>query len=108
MPTCFVIGQLLMLFAAREIEGTKKFWTTPLLLALGYAVFVFVPITGWYFYAHTGWSTVYLRSEELIPSWAGPLLLSLYLVGMFLGASSAQSLIQCGHKKKVKLTLLAG
>ena len=108
MPTCFVIGQLLMLFASREVERSKNFWTKPLLLALAYGAFVFVPVTGWYFYAHMGWSTVYLRSEELIPVWAGPLILCLYFLGLFFGASLAQAMIQCRQKKFVRLTLFGG
>lgn len=109
MPTNFVIGQILMLFGARQIAAQpRKLFTFPLKLALSYSAFIFLPVTAWYFYKHTGWSTVYLRPENEIPFWAGPFILLQYFFGMVLGAGLAQLLIQVGHKKFVYVTLGLG
>lgn len=108
MPTCFVIGHLFILVAAKEVGGQKIFWTFPMKMSLAYASFIFIPITGWYFYAHTGWSTVYLRDETLIPGWAGPLILSFYFLGMLFGAGLSQALIQAGQLRAAKICLGLG
>ena len=109
MPTNFVIGQILMLFARREIQTHPgKAFTFPFKAAMLYSALIFLPVTGWYFYAHTGWSTVYLRAENQIPFWAGPFILSMYFLGMVFGAGTAQLLIQQGHKKIVYGTLALG
>jgi hypothetical protein len=109
MPTNFIIGQILMLISARELKRNEhRFWTKPLALSMAYAILIFVPVTGWYFYAHTGWSTVYLRDEALIKWWCGPIILSFYVLGMFFGSSTAQALIQNGQEKYVRFTLGLG
>ena len=109
MPTNFIIGQLLMLFASKKIKHQEhQFWTKPFVLSLAYSALVFVPVTAYYFYAHMGWSTVYLRDEALIPGYAGPIIFLLYFIGMFIGASSAQALIQNDQPKMVRFTLAFG
>lgn len=109
MPTNFVIGQILMLVARRELShGPKKVFTVPFTLSLLYSAFIFVPVTAWYFYNYTAWSTVYLVPEHMIPAWAGPFIFFLYFLGMVIGALLAQSLIQMDFRKTVFVMLILG
>ena len=111
MPTCFVVGQILMLFASRELRAGQSgpaVLTLPMKLILIYGAGVFIPVTAWYFGHRTGWSTVYLRPEDQIPNWAGPFILSTYFLGLFFGSLLAQSLIRANQMKMVYLTLTLG
>lgn len=109
MPTNFVLGQILMLVAAKELESESgKFWTFPFILALAYSALIFVPITAWSFYTYPGWATVYLRPENQIPFYAGPFIFFTYFLGMYFGALLAQLLIQSDRKFVVYFTLALG
>lgn len=108
MPTNFVIGHIFIWLARREVRAAKTVWNRPLFLSWLYAAAVFVPATGYYYYAHTGWSTVYLRPEEAIPAWFGPVILSFYFLGMVFGTLLAQFWIRSGLEKFWWLTLLLG
>lgn len=109
MPASFLIGQSLMLFASAEIRAQKdRPWTTPFLLSLAYSAFIFIPVTAWFYYAHQGWSTVYLRPEYTFPWYAGPFIFFTYFLGAFLGGLLAQNLIQADRKRLVYLTLVLG
>ena len=109
MPTNFVLGQILMLCASKELESDSgKFWTLPFILALVFSALVFIPITAWSYYAYRGWATVYLRPENQIPFIAGPFIFFTYFLGMYFGALLAQLLIQSDRKFVVYFTLALG
>lgn len=108
MPTNFILGHVLIWLARDEVCRSHKFLTRPLLLAWCYSLFVFVPVTAWAFYSHLAWSTVYLRPESQIPFWAGPAILSCYFLGMVIGSSLGQSLLQLARPKAFAGSLLVG
>ena len=109
MPTNFVIGQILMLLAYREIKAHRsQLFSFPLICAVLFSALIFVPVTSWYFYHFKGWSEVYLRPEENIAAWVGPGFFLQYVTGMFFGCLLAQLLIQQGKTWAVFLTLTLG
>ncbi len=98
-----------MLFASCEIRAHGgELITYPMKCALAYSAFIFVPVTAWYFYAHTGWSSVYLIPENEIQFWMGPSYFLQYFSGMVFGTWLAQLLIQRGQRKAVFFTLFLG
>ena len=95
-----------MLAARKELEAeVGETFTVPFRWALAYSFFIFVPVTAWYFYAHTGWSTAYMRPESTISPWAGPFIVSCYFLGMVFGALMAQALLQLEKVRWVYLTI---
>jgi hypothetical protein len=91
MPTNFVIGQIMMLIAAREVRAQPgRLITVPLEFMLAFSAFVFIPVAAYFFYSDTGW---------------GPIIVTQYFIGMLFGALLAQLLIQRGHRRMVFVTL---
>lgn len=107
MPTNFVLGHLLIWLGRHELKGTSV-WTRPLKLSWLYSALVFVPITAWFFYAYPAWSTVYLRPEDQIPGWSGPLIVSHYFLGMVFGTLLAQSLLRSNQTRWFFASLACG
>jgi hypothetical protein len=96
----------MMLIAAREVRAQPgRLITVPLEFMLAFSAFVFIPVAAYFFYSDTGWSTVYLRPEDTIAWWWGPIIVTQYFIGMLFGALLAQLLIQRGHRRMVFVTL---
>jgi hypothetical protein len=105
MPTSFVLAHLFIWFGRKEVQAKSETWTWPLKATWFFTLFVFVPITGYAFYRYPGWSTVYLRPENLIPNYAGPLILFLYFTGAVLGSFIAQSFLQLKRVREFWISL---
>jgi hypothetical protein len=81
---------------AKETDPFNRwFWR-----AMGYSVLVFIPVAGYFYYAYSDWSWVYLFRTEQLPFFVGPLVLSGYGAGMFFGFLSAQAMIQRGMMRQ--------
>lgn len=98
-----------MLLAQKEIRAQPgKFFTVPFVVSLCYSALIFIPIAGWYFYKHTGWSTAYINPEESFSVISGPLIFLQYFFGMFFGALLTQCLIQLDRMKAAYVSLIFG
>ncbi len=94
IQTNLLVGHLFALSAWRHL------WNRPVepfdrlfARAMGWSLFCFVPVAGYFFYAYPDWSLVYMFDPAGIPVWVGPCIFAGYASGMFFGYLTAAFLL---------------
>jgi hypothetical protein len=94
IPTTLFLGHVMAFSAQRRDRDHVTPFTPGFRRATGYALFLFVPVAGYFYYAFPDWSWVYLVPDPGQTRPLGPLVLAAYAAGMFYGYLVAQAALR--------------